>query len=134
MSCYFEDQLSNFKPYLKDYSDATLKRLQVIGTSGTITTLGAAHLGLRKYDRVKVDGLNLSAADVDNVINRFLKLGPAGRQIEPGIGKDRAELIMSGSAIIQTLLRIWPTERMRVADRGLREGILYSLMLADNVL
>ena len=96
--------------------------------------MGAAHLGLRKYDRVKVDGLNLSSRDVDNVINRFLKLGPIGRQAEPGIGKDRAELIMSGSAIIQTLLRIWPTERMRVADRGLREGILYSLMIADNVL
>ena len=68
------------------------------------------------------------------MINRFLKLGPSGRKTEPGIGKDRSELIMSGSAIIQTLLRIWPTERMRVADRGLREGILYSLMIADNVL
>ena len=56
------------------------------------------------------------------------------RNKEVIIGKDRAELIMSGSAIIQTLLRIWPTERMRVADRGLREGILYSLMTADNVL
>ncbi len=134
MSCYFEDQLTNFKPYLKEYSVKTLKGLQIIGTSGTITTLGAAHLGLRKYDRIKVDGLDLSAADVENVINRFLKLGPEGRQIEPGIGKDRAELIMSGSAIIQTLLRIWPTEQMRVADRGLREGILYSLMIADNVL
>ena len=134
MSCYFEDQITNFKPYLRNYSVAALKGLQFIGTSGTITTLGAAHLGLRKYDRVKVDGLNLSKIDVDNVIKRFLKLGPEGRKSEPGIGKDRAEMIMSGSAIIQTLLRIWPTERMRVADRGLREGILYSLMIEDNVL
>lgn len=134
MSCYFEDQIVNFKPYVLDCLENRLEELQIIGTSGTITTLGAAHLGLRKYDREKVDGLNLSASDVDRVINRFLKLGPQGRQLEPGIGKDRAELIMSGSAIIQTLLRIWPTERMRVADRGLREGILYSLMIADNVL
>ena len=134
MSCYFEDQIINFKPYLKSYSLDTLNDFQIIGTSGTITTLGAAHLGLRKYDRDKVDGLNLTSSDVDQVINRFLKLGPEGRKMEPGIGKDRAELIMSGSAIIQTLLRIWPTERMRVADRGLREGILYSLMTADNVL
>ena len=134
MSCYFEDQISEFKPYLKSYSYGSLRDFQIIGTSGTITTLGAAHLGLRKYDRDKVDGLNLTSSDVDNVINRFLKLGPEGRKTEPGIGKDRSELIMSGSAIIQTLLRLWPTERMRVADRGLREGILYSLMIADNVL
>jgi exopolyphosphatase/guanosine-5'-triphosphate,3'-diphosphate pyrophosphatase len=133
MSCYFEDQIVGFKPY-SDFFGTGLKELQIIGTSGTITTLGAAHLGLRKYDREKVDGLNLSSSDVDRVIARFLKLGPEGRQLEPGIGKDRAELIMSGSAIIQTLLRIWPTDRMRVADRGLREGILYSLMIADNVL
>ncbi len=133
MSCYFEDQITSFKPYTKNYSDFALRGLQIIGTSGTVTTLGAAHLGLRKYDRLKVDGLNLSALDVDSVVQKFLKLGPEGRQAEPGIGKDRAELIMSGSAIIQTLLRIWPTQRMRVADRGLREGILYSLMISDNV-
>ena len=134
MSCYFEDQIIDFKPYRKSVSLDLLNDFQIIGTSGTITILGAAHLGLRKYDRDKVDGLNLTASDVDQVINRFLKLGPEGRKIEPGIGKDRSELIMSGSAIIQTLLRIWPTQRMRVADRGLREGILYSLMTADNVL
>ena len=134
MSCYFEDQILNFKPYMRTYSDSALKGLQIIGTSGTITTLGAAHLGLRRYDRLKVDGLNLSAIDVESVIQRFLKLGPEGRRNEPGIGKDRAELVMSGSAIVQTLLRIWPTEQIRVADRGLREGILYSLMISDNVL
>lgn len=134
MSCYFEDQIADFKPYFKSYSKGILSDFQIIGTSGTITTLGAAHLGLRKYDRNKVDGLNLTSSNVDKVINRFLKLGPEGRKSEPGIGKDRSELIMSGSAIIQTLLRIWPTERMRVADRGLREGILYSLMIADNAL
>ena len=134
MSCYFEDQILNFKPYMRTYSDSALKGLQIIGTSGTITTLGAAHLGLRRYDRLKVDGLNLSAIDVESVIQRFLKLGPEGRRNEPGIGKDRAELVMSGSAIVQTLLRIWPTEQIRVADRGLREGILYSLMISDKVL
>ena len=106
--------------------------LQIIGTSGTVTTLGAVHLGLRRYDRLKVDGLDLKATDIDAVIEKFLQLGPEGRKSEPGIGRDRAELIMSGSAIMQTLLRIWPTKSMKVADRGLREGILYSLMSADN--
>ena len=132
MSCDFEQKIENFLPYLNyDEIDLT-KELQIIGTSGTVTTLGAVHLGLRRYDRLKVDGLNLSSSDIDNVIKKFLFLGPEGRKKEPGIGRDRADLIMSGSAIMQTLMRIWPACSMKVADRGLREGILYSLMTADN--
>ena len=132
MSCDFEQQIENFLPYFSEDTMGMKEDLQIIGTSGTVTTLGAVHLGLRRYDRLKVDGLDLKAADIDAVIEKFLQLGPEGRKREPGIGRDRAELIMSGSAIMQTLLRIWPTKSMRVADRGLREGILYSLMSADN--
>ncbi len=132
MSCDFEQKIENFLPYL-NYNGIDLKKeLQIIGTSGTVTTLGAVHLGLRRYDRLKVDGLNLTSTDIDNVIKKFLMLGPEGRRKEPGIGRDRADLIMSGSAIMQTLLRIWPARSMKVADHGLREGILYSLMTADN--
>ena len=133
MSCDFEQKIENFLPYL-NYDKIDLKKeLQIIGTSGTVTTLGAVHLGLRRYDRLKVDGLNLSSSDINNVIKKFLFLGPEGRKKEPGIGRDRADLIMSGSAIMQTLMRIWPACSMKVADRGLREGILYSLMTADNL-
>ena len=132
MSCDFEQKIENFLPYFAEDIVSSKTNLQIIGTSGTVTTLGAVHLGLRKYDRLKVDGLNLSSSDINAVIKKFLDLGPEGRKKEPGIGRDRAELIMSGSAIMQTLLRIWPAKCMKVADRGLREGILYSLMSADN--
>ena len=134
MACYFEEMLENFSPYNDLVDPSILSKLQIIGTSGTVTTLGAMHLGLKRYDRNKVDGLRMRAQDVNAVIERFLELGPQGRRIEPGIGKDRADLIMSGSAILQTLLRIWPTESVRVADRGLREGMLFSMMNADGVL
>ena len=134
MACHFEEALEAFTPYQDLVSPEILSKLQVIGTSGTVTTLGAMHLGLRRYDRNKVDGLRLRAQDVNAVIERFLVLGPDGRRREPGIGNDRADLIMSGSAILQTLLRIWPTESVRVADRGLREGMLFSMMNADGVL
>ena len=82
----------------------------MIGTSGTVTTVGAAHLGLRRYDRRKVDGMHLTSKAIDGVIGRFLRLGPEGRRNDIGLGRDRSELIMSGAAILQTLLRIWPTE------------------------
>jgi len=75
----------------------------------------------------------MGAQDVNLVVEKFLRLGPVGRREEPGIGRDRAQLIMSGSAILQTILRIWPTRHIRVADRGLREGMLYSMMNADGV-
>jgi len=63
-----------------------------------------------------------------------LALGPAGRRHDPRIGLDRQALIMSGAAILQALLRCWPTDRLSVADRGLREGMLYALMSCDGVL
>lgn len=134
MSCFFEEALEDFAPYHDMFSEETLSNLQIIGTSGTVTTLGAMHLGLRRYDRNKVDGLKMKSNDVNVVIDRFLELGPEGRRKEPGIGRDRAELIMSGAAILQTLLRIWPTEYIRVADRGLREGMLFSMMDEHGVL
>jgi exopolyphosphatase/guanosine-5'-triphosphate,3'-diphosphate pyrophosphatase len=65
------------------------------------------------------------------VTARFLRLGPEGRRNDIGLGRDRSELIMSGIAILQTLLRVWPTHAMRVADRGLREGMLFAMMSAD---
>lgn len=133
MSCYFEEMLEDFTPYQDLVDEAILASLQIIGTSGTVTTLGAMHLGLRRYDRSKVDGLKMRTHDVNKVIDRFLELGPDGRRNEPGIGRDRAELIMSGSAILQTLLRVWPTNYIRVADRGLREGMLFSMMEADGI-
>jgi exopolyphosphatase/guanosine-5'-triphosphate,3'-diphosphate pyrophosphatase len=133
MSWFFEEQIAGFKPYLQTLAGDESDGFQMIGTSGTVTTVGAAHLGLRRYDRRKVDGMRLSAKAIEAVIARFLRLGPEGRRNDVGLGRDRSELIMSGAAILQTLLRIWPTESMRVADRGLREGMLFAMMSARGV-
>jgi exopolyphosphatase/guanosine-5'-triphosphate,3'-diphosphate pyrophosphatase len=132
MSWFFEEQLGGFGPYL-DPPPAPPGAFQMIGTSGTVTTVGAAHLGLRRYDRRKVDGMSLSAEAIEAVIARFLKLGPEGRRHDAGLGRDRCELIMSGAAILETLLRVWPTAAIRVADRGLREGMLFAMMSAKGV-
>ena len=130
MSWYFEERIASFRPYVEAGMADNRETFQMIGTSGTVTTVGAAHLGLRRYDRRKVDGMVLSARAIEDVIARFLRLGPEGRRNDIGLGRDRSELIMSGAAILQTLLRLWPTELMRVADRGLREGMLFAMMSA----
>lgn len=131
MSLMFEEKLEKFIPYERSYK---MKHFQIIGTSGTITTVAASHLGLRRYDRNKVDGLSMSSIEIDQVILDYLKMGPIGRQNDPRIGTDRHALIMSGAAILQALLRSWPTHKLSVADRGLREGLLYSQMSADGAL
>jgi exopolyphosphatase / guanosine-5'-triphosphate,3'-diphosphate pyrophosphatase len=131
MSWYFEEQITTFKPYLRCLSESDSECFQMIGTSGTVTTVGAAHLGLRRYDRRKVDGMTLTTRAIEEVTARFLRLGPEGRRQDIGLGRDRSELIMSGVAILQTLLRVWPTDSMRVADRGLREGMLFAMMSAN---
>ncbi|MDT0683884.1 Ppx/GppA phosphatase family protein [Roseicyclus sp. F158] len=131
MSCHFEECLADFTPY---QSDQTREGFQIIGTSGTVTTVAASHLGLKRYDRTKVDGLRMTSDQIDLVIRDYLSLGEEGRRADPRIGRDRQSLIMSGSAILQALMRAWPTDRLSVADRGLREGLLYAQMCADGVL
>ena len=131
MSWFFEENLAEFAPY-KD--EQTREGFQIVGTSGTVTTVAASHLGLRRYDRTKVDGLRMTSDQIETVIARYLELGPAGRRRDPRIGQDRQALIMSGAAILQALLRCWPTDRLSVADRGLREGLLYAQMSAHGVL
>ncbi|MDO5530045.1 MAG: Ppx/GppA phosphatase family protein [Paracoccus sp. (in: a-proteobacteria)] len=131
MSWYFEEMLSDFSPYAFGAMD---DHFQIIGTSGTVTTVAASHLGLRRYDRTKVDGLSMTTAQIDQVIRSYLALGPEGRRVDPRIGRERHALIMSGAAILQTLMRVWPTTRLSVADRGLREGLLYAQMVRDGAI
>lgn len=131
MSWHFEEQLTDFTPYarLQDREG-----FQIIGTSGTITTVAASYLRLKRYDRNKVDGLRMSSDQIDGVIREYLALGPVGRRLDPRIGRERHTQIMSGAAILMALMRVWPTDRMSVADRGLREGLLFAQMSRDGVL
>ncbi len=131
MSWYFEEQLEAFTPY-KDTTPHPA--FQVIGTSGTITTVAASYLRLKRYDRNKVDGLVMNSQQVDSVIREYLALGPIGRRQDPRIGRERHTQIMSGAAILTALMRVWPTEKMSVADRGLREGLLFAQMSRDGAL
>jgi len=105
--------------------------VHLIGTSGTVTTLAGLHLGLERYERQKVDGLWMTSDQVDATIAALLGMSFDRRVSHPCIGRDRADLVLPGCAIFEAIRREWPTSRVRVADRGLREGILISLMDAD---
>ena len=100
----------------------------LIGTSGAITSLAGLHLGLERYERSRVDGLWLTRGDCDATAERLLRLDQTGRAAQACIGPDRADLVLAGAAILSAVQELWTCERVRVADRGLREGVLLSLM------
>jgi exopolyphosphatase/guanosine-5'-triphosphate,3'-diphosphate pyrophosphatase len=103
----------------------------LLGTSGTVTTLAGVHLELERYDRRRVDGLWMDRAMVDAMIEKLLGWDFQQRVANPCIGADRADLVLAGCAILEAIRGVWPSDRLRVADRGLREGILSELMADD---
>jgi exopolyphosphatase/guanosine-5'-triphosphate,3'-diphosphate pyrophosphatase len=102
-----------------------------LGTSGTVTTISGIHLKLPHYERSRVDGCWLTEQDVRTVSRDLIAMSYAERVAQPCIGHERADLVLAGCAILEALLRMWPCQRLRVADRGLREGILTTLMAED---
>lgn len=107
--------------------------VHLLGTSGTVTTVAGIKLGLTRYDRTRVDGCWLNVDEVQDVTRSLLSRSYDERVAEPCIGEDRADLVLAGCAILEAILRMWSCDRLRVADRGLREGILSTLMREDGV-
>ncbi|HYD15104.1 MAG TPA: Ppx/GppA phosphatase family protein [Hyphomicrobium sp.] len=107
--------------------------VHLLGTSGTVTTVAGIHLGLKRYDRARVDGCWLSMQEIQSVTYALLAHSYEERVAEPCIGHERADLVLAGCAILEAIIRMWPADRLRVADRGLREGILATLMSEDGV-
>lgn len=107
--------------------------IHLLGTSGTVTTIAGVHLGLRRYDRRQVDGCWMTAGEIDAVLEQLLATSYDERVANPCIGADRADLVLAGCAILEAIRRAFPCQRLRVADRGLREGMLVEMMRSDAV-
>ena len=107
------------------------RRSHLLGTSGTVTTVAGIHLGLRRYDRSRVDGCWMRTCDARAVTESLVGKTYEERVAEPCIGRERADLVLAGCAILEAIVETWPCETLRVADRGIREGILASLMAED---
>ena len=103
-------------------------QLQMLGTSGTVTTLAGVHLDLARYDRTLVDGLVLDFAAVEKVSRSLVGATVAERAAHPCVGEERADLVVAGCAILEAICRLWPVGWLRVADRGVREGVLLSMI------
>ena len=107
--------------------------VQMLGTSGTVTTLAGVHLGLPRYNRAVIDGCYLEFPTIRAVSRQLAALTWEERTANPCIGPDRADLVVAGCAILEAICSLWPVGRLRVADRGVREGILAGLMQASSM-
>jgi exopolyphosphatase/guanosine-5'-triphosphate,3'-diphosphate pyrophosphatase len=126
-----EEVASLVEGFARDHRD--LDGFHMLGTSGTVTTIAGVFLRLRRYDRRRVDGCWLSAQQVSGVVDELLAMSFDERAANPCIGAERADLVLAGCAILDAIRRFFPCERLRVADRGLREGMLVEMMRADGV-
>jgi exopolyphosphatase/guanosine-5'-triphosphate,3'-diphosphate pyrophosphatase len=129
-----DEIVGQLEPFEARHTIATLitdGRVQMLGTSGTVTTLAGVRMNLPRYQRSLVDGSWLDLRDAVETSRGLVELDWAGRAAHPCIGTERADLVVAGCAILEAILELWPVRRVRVADRGLREGILLGMMRAD---
>ena len=127
----FEDRLAPFVE--KAMAQRACGRFHLLGTSGTITTVAGIHLDLPRYDRRRVDGLWMSSDQADDAVERLRAMSYDQRAANGCIGHERADLVLAGCAILEAIRRAFPAPRIRIADRGLREGILVEMMRADRL-
>ena len=131
MRDYLRPLLAEFVNRIQQLKGSAPLPSHLLGTSGTVTTIAGVQLGLRRYDRSKVDGCWLLSDDVGKVTADLLAMSYEERMMNACIGRERADLVMAGCAILEEIRLAFPANRIRVADRGLREGILTQLMMED---
>jgi exopolyphosphatase/guanosine-5'-triphosphate,3'-diphosphate pyrophosphatase len=120
-------------PFVATNDFPAVDRMHLLGTSGTVTTIAGVHLELKRYDRRRVDGCWMSGDEATTVVERLIDMSYDERVANPCIGSERADLVLAGCAILEAIRRAFPCRRLRVADRGLREGMLVQMMRSDGV-
>jgi exopolyphosphatase / guanosine-5'-triphosphate,3'-diphosphate pyrophosphatase len=133
----YEAMIIEVQGYLDDFVaeevNGGIDRVHMLGTSGTVTTIAGVHLELKRYERRRVDGCWMGDEQVTRAVERLLAMSYEDRAANPCIGTERADLVLAGCAILDAIRRVFPCPRLRVADRGLREGMLVQMMREDGV-
>ncbi len=126
-----QDVASLITAFEREHGGDGTDGIHMLGTSGTVTTIAGVHLNLKRYDRNRVDGCWMTGQQIGRVVDRLLGMSYEERVASPCIGAERADLVLAGCAILDAIRRAFPCPRLRVADRGLREGMLVQMMRED---
>ncbi len=127
------EEVATFVDKFAQAQRGNLNGFHMLGTSGTVTTIAGVYLKLKRYDRRRVDGCWLSEEQISRVVAELMAMSFDERAASPCIGAERADLVLAGCAILDAIRRAFPCPRLRVADRGLREGMLVEMMREDGV-
>lgn len=134
---YFDEIVAKLRKMLSEFDakhgiaeevKAGKTDIQLLSTSGTVTTLAAVHLDLPRYDRAKVDGVSILFDDMQASVRRLLAMSPVERSNHPCVGSQRADYIISGCAILEAIHSLWPLSHITIADRGVREGVIINML------
>jgi len=128
-----EEVARHIAPFAAEHGK-DLRGMHLLGTSGTVTTLAGIHLNLARYDRRRIDGIWMDDSGINATINRLLGMSYEQRASNNCISVERADLVLAGCAILDAIRQAFPLPRLRVADRGLREGMLVEMMREDGAL
>ena len=129
-----EQEVANHVAPFAEEHGGDLADMHLLGTSGTVTTLAGIHLNLARYDRRRIDSIWMNDSDIAATINKLLGMSYEERASNNCISVERADLVLAGCAILDAIRRAFPLPRLRVADRGLREGMLVEMMREDGAL
>lgn len=129
-----EQEVANHVAPFAEQHGRDLTDMHLLGTSGTVTTLAGIHLNLLRYDRRRIDSIWMNDADLTATIDKLLGMTYEERAGNNCISVERADLVLAGCAILDAIRRAFPLPRLRVADRGLREGMLVEMMREDGAL
>ena len=129
---YLEQRLSQFRRCEEITLESEKGNVQLFSTSGTVTTLAAIYLGLPRYERSKIDGITIQTKQLREAISSILDMRASERFHHPCIGSDRSDYIISGCAIFEALCRLCQVDTITIADRGVREGIILSLIAQEH--
>ena len=129
-----ESDLNKMRHYITNKFEKTIgkikrhKPLLVIGVAGTITTLAAIDLKLKAYDTEKIHGYVLNFEKIKEIRDHLCGLDLKERKKVTGLDPARADIIIAGTEIVLTILKILGRREILVSERDILDGIIYTLI------
>ena len=101
---------------------------QLVGLAGTVSAMAAVEIGLPAYDRDRIHHFVLTRAAAEDVFRTLATEALADRVWNPGLEKDRAEVIVGGAVVLVAVMRHWDLAECLVSESDILDGIVASLL------
>jgi exopolyphosphatase / guanosine-5'-triphosphate,3'-diphosphate pyrophosphatase len=110
-------------------ADAPAGGRRLVGLGGTVRNLAAAAQRAAGLPSNGVQGMVIERAALDELVARLASLPAAERASVPGIKPARADLILAGAVVVQSVLEAGRFDGLETTEAGLREGVFFERLL-----